>query len=296
MRIAQVSAHTSPLAPLGGRETGGMNVYVLELSRELARLGYEVDIFTRRDGELPTVEQLAPGLRLIRVDAGPAEPIEKEEIVRFLPEFHVNMRRFAEAQPTGYDIIHSHYWQSGWAGTLLARELDVPHVVMFHTLGEVKNRARFGEQEPKLRIRHERTIARRATAIVTASDHERLLLERYYAADPARMHTVPCGIDLDLFFPRERSLARAKLGVPDDAPILLWVGRLEKLKGVEILVDAVAELEERDFTLLIVGGDERAHEIRSELEAQAASWRIAGLPKNSGLTWATMAARCPCPR
>jgi D-inositol-3-phosphate glycosyltransferase len=271
MRIAQVSAHTSPLAPLGGRETGGMNVYVLELSRELARLGYEVDIFTRRDGELPTVEQLAPGLRLIRVDAGPAEPIEKEEIVRFLPEFHVNMRRFAEAQPTGYDIIHSHYWQSGWAGTLLARELDVPHVVMFHTLGEVKNRARFGEQEPKLRIRHERTIARRATAIVTASDHERLLLERYYAADPARMHTVPCGIDLDLFFPRERSLARAKLGVPDDAPILLWVGRLEKLKGVEILVDAVAELEERDFTLLIVGGDERAHEIRSELEAQAAA-------------------------
>ncbi|MEO8540679.1 MAG: glycosyltransferase [bacterium] len=277
MRIAMVSAHTSPLAPLGGRETGGMNVYVLELSHELARLGYEVDIFTRRDGELPYVETVAPGLRLVRIDAGPNEPIEKEEIVRHLPEFHRNMKRFAEAQPGGYDIIHSHYWQSGWAGTLLARELDLPHVVMFHTLGEVKNRARFGEQEPKLRIRHERTIARRATAIVTASDHERLLLERYYAADSRRMHTVPCGIDLDLFQPRDRTESRERLSLSNDAPLLLWVGRLEKLKGVEILVDALAELDRRDFTLLIVGGDERASNIRSELEAQAAA---AGISAN----------------
>lgn len=277
MRIAQVSAHTSPLAPLGGRETGGMNVYVLELSHELARLGYEVDIFTRRDGELPHVEEIAPGLRLVRIDAGPAEPIEKEEIVRHLPEFHANMRRFAEAQPGGYDVIHSHYWQSGWAGTLLARELDRPHVVMFHTLGEVKNRARFGEQEPKLRIRHERTIARRATAIVTASDHERQLLERYYGADHSRMYTVPCGIDLDLFQPQDQALARQRLSLPAGSPILLWVGRLEKLKGVEILVDAVAELDRRDFTLLIVGGDERAAGIRAELEAQAAA---AGLSAN----------------
>lgn len=277
MRIAQVSAHTSPLAPLGGRETGGMNVYVLELSRELARLGYEVDIFTRRDGDFAGVEEIAPGLRLVRIAAGPAEPIEKEEIVRHLPEFHANMRGFAEAQPGGYDVIHSHYWQSGWAGTLLARELDLPHVVMFHTLGEVKNRARFGEQEPKLRIRHEGVIARRATAIVTASDHERQLLERYYAAEPSRMHTVPCGVDLDLFNPRDRNLARQQLSLPGDAPVLLWVGRLEKLKGVEILVDAVAGLECRNFTLLIVGGDERAAGIRAELEAQAVA---AGLSAN----------------
>src|SRR5512139_261371 len=101
MRIAQVSAHTSPLAPLGGRETGGMNVYVLELSRELARLGYEVDIFTRLDGELPRVEEIAPRLRLVRIEAGPREPVEKEDIVGYLPEFHRNMRRFAEAPPGG---------------------------------------------------------------------------------------------------------------------------------------------------------------------------------------------------
>ncbi len=251
-----------------------MNVYVLELSRELARLGYEVDIFTRKDGELPTIEQVAPNLRLVRVDAGPGEPVEKEEIVRYLPEFHRNMRRFMAEQPGGYDLIHSHYWQSGWSGTLLARAFDLPHVVMFHTLGEVKNRARFGEEEPKLRIRHERTIARRATAIVTASDHERQLLELYYGADTGRMHSVPCGIDLELFQPRDRARSRAQIGVDGDAPLILWVGRLEKLKGVEILVDAVAQLDRRDFTLLIVGGDARASALRDELQAQAAALGI----------------------
>ncbi len=273
-----------------------MNVYVLELSRELARLGYEVDIFTRLDGELPRVEQIAPNLRLVRIEAGPAEPVEKEEIVRFLPEFHRNMRQFAEEQPGGYDIIHSHYWQSGWAGTLLARELDRPHVVMFHTLGEVKNRARFGEEEPRLRIRHERTIARRATAIVTASSHERQLLERYYGADPERMYTVPCGVDLELFQPRDRAVARQRLNLDQEAPVLLWVGRLEKLKGVEILVEAAAELDRRDFTLLIVGGDERAQTMRRELDAQAAAAgisaniRFEGAVPHDALPWYYSAA------
>ncbi|MEO6398343.1 MAG: glycosyltransferase [Tepidiformaceae bacterium] len=269
MRIAQVSAHTSPLAPLGGRETGGMNVYVLELSRELARLGLEVDIFTRRDADLPRVEQIAQNLRLVRVDAGPPELIDKEAISDYLPQFARDMRRFVHEEGRGYDVIHSHYWQSGWAGGHLARELAVPHVVMFHTLGEVKNRARFGEAEPRKRIRHERQIARRASAIVTASDHERELLQRYYGADPRRMHTIPCGVDLELFQPGDRAAARRRLGLPAESPVLLWVGRLEKLKGVDILISALAQLDERDFTLLIVGGDERATELKEELRAQA---------------------------
>jgi D-inositol-3-phosphate glycosyltransferase len=269
MRIAQVSAHTSPLAPLGGRETGGMNVYVLELSRELARLGYEVDIFTRQDGDLPGIEEIAPNLRLVRIAAGPTEPIEKEEIIHFLPDFAHNLRAFVRGERRGYDVVHSHYWQSGWAGAHLARELDVAHAVMFHTLGEVKNRARFGEAEPRLRIRHERNIARRATAIVTASEHERLLLQRHYGADPKKMYTVPCGVDLELFQPGDQLVARRQLGLSPTTPVLLWVGRLEKLKGVDILIDAAAQLGERDFTLLIVGGDERAKELRAELAAQA---------------------------
>ena len=269
MRIAQVSAHTSPLAPPGGRATGGMNVYVLELSRELARLGYEVDIFTRQDGALPRVETIAQNLRVVRIEAGPPGPIAKEEVVTFLPEFARGMHAFAAAEPEPYAIVHSHYWQSGWAGGIVARQLDVPHAVMFHTLGEVKNRARVSEEEPRLRIHHERAIARRATAIVTASNHERELLERYYAADPALMHTVPCGVDLDRFRPRDRAACRAALGLPASSPVLLWVGRLEKLKGVDILIDAVAQLDQPDVTLVIVGGDEHARNLRAELEAQA---------------------------
>jgi D-inositol-3-phosphate glycosyltransferase len=277
MRIAMISAHTSPLAALGGRETGGMNVYVLELSRELARLGYEVDIFTRRDGELPRVEEIGPNLRLVHISAGPAEPIDKEAIMHFLPEFAEDMRRFIAEQGVKYGVIHSHYWQSGWVGTLLGRELDIPHVVMFHTLGEVKNRARISEQEPKVRIRHERTITRRASAIVTASEHECGLLERYYNADPARMHTIPCGVDLELFQPMERATARRMLNLDAHAPVLLWVGRLEKLKGVDILINAVAQLDDRNFTLLIVGGDEYAAELKAELCRQA---EAAGLAAN----------------
>ncbi|MCA9829144.1 MAG: glycosyltransferase [Dehalococcoidia bacterium] len=275
MRIAMVSAHTSPLAPLGGRETGGMNVYVLELSRELGRIGFEVDIFTRLDGVLPAIEDVAPNVRLVRIEAGPAALIEKETIVDHLPEFATNMRRFAAAQPVPYGVVHSHYWQSGWAGGILARASDVPHVVMFHTLGEVKNRARISEHEPVQRIHHERNVVRRADAIVTASDHERVFLERYYGADPGQVHTIPCGIDLDLFYPRDRTMAREQLGLDPAAPVLLWVGRLEKLKGVDILVSAAAQLAERDFTLLIVGGDDRAHALRGELEAQAAAEGVA---------------------
>jgi len=283
MRIAQVSAHTSPLAPLGGRETGGMNVYVLELSRELARLGYQLDIFTRRDGDLAAVEEIAPNLRLVRIEAGPPHPVEKEDLVSFLPRFAREMRAFAAAQPAPYDVVHSHYWQSGWAGGILARALAAPHVVMFHTLGEVKNRARISEQEPVQRIHHERAIARRAGAIVTASDHERGLLGRYYGARPARMHTIPCGVDIELFTPLDREACRRQLGLDPDRPVLIWVGRLEKLKGVDILISALAQLDERDFALLIVGGDERAGALRAELEAQA---RDAGIGANVRFTGA----------
>jgi D-inositol-3-phosphate glycosyltransferase len=276
-RIAQISLHTSPLAPLGGRETGGMNVYVLELSRELARLGYEVDIFTRLDGDLPRVEAIEDRLRLVRLEAGPAEPLEKESLVRFLPAFVRSMQAFCAAEGRPYGVIHSHYWQSGRAGVLLAHQMNVPHVTMFHTLGEVKNRARISEQEPTLRIRHERNIAKRAHAIITASEHERGLLARYYGADERRMHTVPCGVDLDLFSPRDAREARAKLGLPQGRAVLLWVGRLEKLKGVDILVDALAELDECNALLLIVGGDERAEKLKDELRAQA---RAAGVEHN----------------
>lgn len=275
-RIAQISYHTSPLAALGGRASGGMNVYVLELSRELARMGYEVDIFTRREGAGAAVQHIAPNLRLVRIEAGPPDEAEKESLPHHLGEFIRNTREFAAAEGHGYDAVHSHYWQSARAGMQLARGWDAPHVVMFHTLGEVKNRARISEEEPRVRIHHERMAARRADAIVTASDHERELLTRYYAAEDGKLHTIPCGIDLELFHPRDRAASREALGLDAATPVLLWVGRLEKLKGVDILIQALAEADSPDAHLLVVGGDDAASSLRTELETQAREAGLAG--------------------
>ena len=283
MRIAQVSYHTNPVAPLGGRHTGGMNVYVRELSRELARRGHHVDLFTRRDGECPEVTALAPGLRLVQLSAGPTAPLEKELLTPFVPAFVAEMARFTANEGETYDLVHSHYWQGIAAGEPFARAQGAPHLVMFHTLGEVKNRARVSEEEPGERIGRERELAASADAIITASGHEHDLLARYYDADPARMVSIPCGIDTDLFRPRDRDECRRELDIEADRPVLLWVGRLEKLKGVDILIDAVAQLDEPDVLLLVVGGDEHGQVLRAELEAQA---QEAGLGGNIRFTGA----------
>ncbi|HJP40809.1 MAG TPA: glycosyltransferase [Dehalococcoidia bacterium] len=270
MRIAQLSLHTSPVAPLGGRETGGMNVYVLELSRELARAGHTIDIFTRRDEDGPTIEVLEPGLSLIRLDVGPATTLDKSDTALLVPKMAREVICFAATERLCYDLVHSHYWQGGRAGTLISRMLGMPHVTMFHTLGEVKNRARISEREPTFRIRHERLVARRADAIVTTSHHERGVLSRYYGADEANMFTIPCGIDIELFYPRGKDASRKALGLDPNYPLLLWVGRIEKLKGVDMLVDAIAELDECAAKLVIVGGDDRTQSQRRELEVQVA--------------------------
>jgi D-inositol-3-phosphate glycosyltransferase len=269
-RIAQVAYHTSPLAALGGRSSGGLNVYVLELSRELAALGYEVDMFTRNEGDGPALENVAPNLRLIRIEAGPATPLEKEDQVAHIGEFVSNVVAFAGREQKGYQVVHSHYWQGARAGAQIARQLHAPHAVMFHTLGEVKNRARISEHEPLLRIRHERAAVRRADAIIAGSDHELAFLERYYGAEPRKVHTIPCGVDLELFHPRDAAAAKQDLGLDPDRPVLLWVGRLEKLKGVDILIGALAQLEAPGATLLLVGGAEHALDLKAELLAQAA--------------------------
>ena len=275
MRIAQISFHTSPLAALGGSVTGGMNIYVLELSRELANAGHSVDLFTRREDAAPRIERLAPNLRLIRIDAGPSQPLEKDEMPAFVPDFVNGVRSLIEETEGAYDVVHSHYWQSGLAGREIAEGLNVPHVMMFHTLGEVKNRARTSEMESSQRIDGERALVASADVVMTASSHERELLQRYYGADARRLETIPCGVDLDLFHPLDKAQSRRELGFDAEAPILIWVGRLEKLKGVDILIQALAQLDERDFTLVLVGGDDRAAEFKEDLRSQAAEAGIA---------------------
>ena len=268
-RIAVLSYHTSPLAPLGGAETGGLNVYVLELARELAERGHTVDIFTRRtspdDPETVSISDSASdsettsGARVVHIDAGPARYVEKDALAAHVDAFEAGVAAFAEREGATYDVLHSHYWLSGVAGERLKARWGVPHIAMFHTLGEVKARSRISEREPEPRIAAERAIARQADRIVVASRNERELLVRYYDADANRIAVVPCGVNLGMFQPIDKDEARKQLGLSDDDQILLFVGRIEPLKGVDILLGAAAQLEsESDCFVLVIGGDRNA--------------------------------------
>jgi len=270
-RVAVISAHTSPLATLGGSTTGGMNVYVRELSRELGARGYHVDVFTRRTSAAdPEIQPFGPNARLINVDAGPAAVIDKERIADHLPGFERGMLGFAARHGLTYDLVHSHYWMSGSIALALARRWRVPHVAMFHTLAEVKMRARISEHEPPARIEAELAIAAAADRIIAASRHELHLLTSLYHADESRIHVVPCGVDLERFYPMDKEHARRRLQLKDGDRIILFVGRIEPLKGIDILISAAAQLhEDENFRVLIVGGDARADAEVATLRALA---------------------------
>jgi D-inositol-3-phosphate glycosyltransferase len=266
-RIALLSYHTSPLAPLGGSETGGLNVYVRELALELAVRGHDVDIFTRRTDPdalevVPVATQVESGgatARLVHIDAGPARYEPKDALPSYIDAFETGVAAFAEREEAGYDGLYSHYWMSGVAGERLKARWGVPHVAMFHTLGEVKARSRISKHEPEPRIAAERAIARAADRIIVASRDERELLVRHYGADADRIAVVPCGVNLGMFQPVDKEQARAELGLRDDDRILLFVGRIEPLKGVDILLGAAAQLEsESDCFVLVIGGDSAA--------------------------------------
>jgi D-inositol-3-phosphate glycosyltransferase len=277
-RVAMISYHTSPLAPPGSGDTGGMNVYVRQLSRELGQRGFLVDIFTRRqDTSSPEVVPAGENVRVVHLGAGPQRPVAKRQLGRYLGEFEENLVRFASAgggQGPPYDLLHSHYWLSGSVALRLKERWGVPHVTMFHTLGEVKNRARITEHEAPLRIRVEHRLAREADRVVCASQHERHLLARLYDADPDRIAVVPCGVDLDLFRPQDGEAARRALGYSDER-IILFVGRIEPLKGIDILINAAAQLaEDSDCYVLIVGGDRGSRRQVSRLQGLASDLGI----------------------
>jgi D-inositol-3-phosphate glycosyltransferase len=264
-RIAIISYHTCPVARLGGPETGGLNVYVRELSRELAERGHEVDVFTRRAGDVPATEPSlvdgSPHARLIHIDAGPAEYVEKAELPAYLDQFEQGVVAFAEREGTTYDIVHSHYWLSGVVGERLKARWGVPHLTMFHTLAEVKKRSRISEWEPDVRIEAEHAIVQQADRIIAAGSDEKELLVRLYGASAERISVVPCGVNLDLFQPVDQRKARRELSLRDDDRILLFVGRIEPLKGIDILLGAAAELAmEHDCSVLVIGGDSSAQQ------------------------------------
>lgn len=264
-RVAMLSVHTCPLATLGGKETGGMNVYVRDLSRELGRRGIYVDVFTRsQDSTVPYISHaLGPNGRVIHVPAGPEVPIRKEAIYAYLPEFTWRVADFAAREGLHYDIIHSHYWLSGCVAQQLREVWHVPFIQMFHTLGHMKNRValRPEEVESDLRIAVETDVVCQADALIAATPAEKAQLMWLYGADPERITIIPPGVDVTHFHPLPRVEARARIGVlPDDA-MLLFVGRIDPLKGVDTLLQAVARIVAQSpdglprLCLVIIGGN-----------------------------------------
>ena len=272
-RVAMFSVHSCPLATLGGRETGGMNVYVRELSRRLSDLGIAVDVYTRRqDPCYPTEVDFADRARVVHLPAGPAAPYSKHRVWDHLPEFVDGVFDFISDHGLQYDVIHSHYWLSGWVAMRLRPALDLPVVHMSHTLGYPKNAAAQlpWEQEPSRRLRIERQVLQNSDALVAESPASKRHMVRHYDVEPSDIAVIPCGVDVERFQPRDKQRARLDLSLPAAAPILLFVGRLQPSKGIDILLRAAAEIRRQrpDVCVLVVGGglDERDERETAELQ------------------------------
>lgn len=270
MRVAMLCVHSSPLAGLGGKEAGGMNVYVRELSRELGRRGVAVDIYTRSQD--PDSERITPVTRnvtLITLPAGPEAAYDKNLILDHTDAFVDGIMRYADEHHLTYDIIHSHYFVSGMIGLALRDRLGIPLVHMFHTLGAMKNIvARSAEErETGQRIAHEGYILRNADSIVAATTIDLSQMVWHYDANPERIRIIPCGVDLQRFHPADMADARCQLGLPPQpTPLALLIGRIEPLKGIDALIRAVAQLRANSPSLatleaVIVGGasDDQPH-------------------------------------
>lgn len=248
-RVAMLSVHTSPLEQPGTGDAGGMNVYVVETAVRMARRGTEVEIFTRAtDSDQPPVVELAPGVLVRHIAAGPFEGLSKNDLPGQLCAFAAGlMRTEARHEPGWYDLVHSHYWLSGQVGWLAADRWCVPLVHTMHTMAKVKN-AQLAEgdaPEPAGRVIGEEQVVEAADRILANTDAEARELIDLYDADPERVAVVPPGVDLDLFTPGGpdgRLAARRRLGLPEDADLLLFVGRIQPLKAPDVLLKAAARM------------------------------------------------------
>jgi len=266
-RVALLSVHTCPVVVLGGKKTGGMNVYVRDLSRELTRRGVAVDVFTRaHDSSAPHINDtnLGPGSRVIHIPAGPETPLSGEAIAEFAPDFVAGVKAFAEREGTRYDVIHSHYWLSGWAAEALRDAWNVPVLHMFHTLGHMKNRVAEhpDEMEAPIRVQTEARLMQTVDCVVASTPAERTQMMWLYDADMRKIKIIPPGVDTGRFHPLPPDEARREIGVPCDQNMLLFVGRIEPLKGLETLIRAAGLLyqERQDICLMVIGGDPEVDE------------------------------------
>jgi D-inositol-3-phosphate glycosyltransferase len=289
MNIAMLSYHTCPLATLGGKDTGGMNVYVAELTHELGREGIHVDVFTRsQDEHVPHVmHNLGYGNRVVHIPAGPEHPLPRQELTDHLATFAEGIRDFAAAKGMHYDLIHSHYWMSGIAAGILKETWHVPVLQMFHTLGLMKNRIAQSpaEIEGDYRIEGERKVMVDVERIIAATQAEVAQLQFLYQVPPEKISIVPPGVDIGRFYPIPEDEAKDAIGEGKCPRLLLFVGRIEPLKGIDTLIRALAmvrqsgAMDHECYSLAIIGGEPDAphEELSVEMVRLQALCRELGL-------------------
>ena len=257
LRIAMFSVHSCPIGELGTKDTGGMSVYIRELARHIGIFGHGVDIYTRLNGSKHNqIIELYDNVRLIHLSAGGNGYVHKLALYYYLSDFLRALEGFKNQEGLHYDLIHSHYWLSGRLGSWVQDRWNIPHIVMFHTLGTVKNSVGLADREPDLRIATEKKLARTCQRILAPTAREKENLVKHCHTPAEKIGVVPCGVNLDLFRPMDRAAARQRLGFDPDESIVLYVGRFDPIKGIDRMLEAMAYLKHlKRMRLVIVGGD-----------------------------------------
>lgn len=274
-RIAMLSVHTCPLAMLGGKKTGGMNVYVRDFSRELGRQGILVDVFTRsQDDCAPRIKHdLGNGGRVIHIAAGPEKPIPVDQVANYLDEFTAGVLQFAASEDIEYDLIHSHYWLSGLVADKLRDVWQRPIVHMFHTLGHMKNQIAQSDNQraSDARLAGEYKVMTLADKLIAATPAEEAQLIDLYNAQPGKIAIIPPGVDLERFQPIPKDVAKKQVGIPCGNTNILFTGRIEPLKGIDTMLRAMALIQARrpevlhNACMAIIGGDPWADDLDEEM-------------------------------
>jgi D-inositol-3-phosphate glycosyltransferase len=268
MKIAIISYHTCPLATLGGKDTGGMNVYVRDLTTYLGQHGVHADVFTRsQDEHVPHIlHDLGHCNRVVHIPAGPEKPRPKQELQDYIKEFSDNILAFAQEKEIQYDLIFSHYWLSGLAALRLKKAWNVPMAHMFHTLAHLKNKIASSaeEKDGQYRIDGELKVLKGADRIIVATRDEKENLLSLYSAKEKKIKVIPPGVDTAHFYPIPVEEAKEYIGMPEDEKMILFVGRIEPLKGIDTLIRAIAQIRKADVLsicphyLYIIGGNPEA--------------------------------------
>lgn len=281
-KIAFISEHASPLAVLGGVDSGGQNVYVAEICKSLARLGYDIDIFTRKDDQdLPEIVEWLPGIRVVHVQAGPAREVAKEQLLGFMDEFTLSMAKLIRRLHLEYELVHANFFMSGLVASKIKQLLGIPYVITFHALGKIRMiHQKENDAFPASRLDIEQMIVEDADYIIAECPQDRQDLIEHYHADPTRITIIPCGFSSEEFGPASKAGARRRLGLHQNDVVLLQLGRIVPRKGVDNVIRAMHYLKEiPHIKLLVVGGSEEKPDFDRDPEFK----RLRALAREEGV-------------